>query len=52
MHLELTPHYYLASYSQQRQAYFSPHAYNAFGLGLDFDRQIYRVMRASIQINL
>ena len=52
MHLELTPHYYLASYSQQRQAYFSPHAYNAFGLGLDFDRQIYRVKRASNQINL
>ena len=24
MHLELTPHYYLAAYSQRRQAYFRP----------------------------
>ena len=49
MHLELTPHYYLAAYRQQHQAYFSPHAYNAFGLGLDFDRQIYRLPTLILQ---
>lgn len=49
MHLELTPHYYLAAYRQQHEAYFSPHAYNAFGLGLDFDRQIYRLPTLILQ---
>jgi tetratricopeptide (TPR) repeat protein len=49
MHLELTPHYYLATYRQQHEAYFSPHAYNAFGLGLDFDRQIYRLPTLILQ---
>ncbi len=53
MHLDLTPHYYLAAYSQQHPAYFSPHAYNAFGLGLDFDRQIFRlptlILQATVQ---
>jgi len=33
MHLEFTPHYFLASYSQRREAYFSPGAYNAIGWG-------------------
>jgi hypothetical protein len=49
MHLELTPHYYLAAYNQQHEAYFSPHAYHAFGLGLDFDRQIYRLPTIILQ---
>ena len=49
MHLELTPHYYLAAYRQQHEAYFSPHAYNAIGLGLDFDRQIYRLPTLILQ---
>jgi hypothetical protein len=49
MHLELTPHYYLAAYRQRHEAYFSPHAYNAFGLGLDFDRQIYRLPTLILQ---
>ena len=49
MHLDLTPHYYLASYSQQQTAYFSPHAYHAFGLSLDFDRQIFRLPTLILQ---
>ena len=49
MHLELTPHYYLAAYRQQHEAYFSPHAYNAFGLGVDFDRQIFRLPTLILQ---
>ncbi len=49
MHLDLTPHYYLAAYREQHQAYFSPHAYHAFGLGLDFDRQIYRLPTLILQ---
>lgn len=49
MHLELTPHYYLAAYRQRHSAYFSPHAYNALGLGLDFDRQIYRLPTLILQ---
>ncbi|MCL4501051.1 MAG: tetratricopeptide repeat protein [Deltaproteobacteria bacterium] len=49
MHLALTPHYYLAAYRQQHEAYFSPHAYHAFGLGLDFDRQIHRLPTLILQ---
>ena len=49
MHLEFTPHYYLATYRQQHEAYFSPHAYHAFGLGLDFDRQIFRLPTLILQ---
>lgn len=49
MHLELTPHYYLASYRQGHEAYFSPHVYHAFGLGLDFDRQIFRLPTLILQ---
>jgi predicted Zn-dependent protease len=49
MHLDLTPQYYLAAYQQQQRAYFSPHAYHAFGLGLDFDRQIFRLPTIILQ---
>ena len=49
MHLEFTPHYFLASYSQRRDAYFSPGAYNAIGLGVDFDRQIFRLPTLILQ---
>ncbi len=49
MHLELTPHYYLAAYRQRHDAYFSPSAYNAVGLGLDFDRQIFRLPTLILQ---
>ncbi len=41
MHLDLTPSYYLALYRFQRQSYFSPHAYHALGLTMDFDRQLF-----------
>ncbi|MEW6388069.1 MAG: tetratricopeptide repeat protein [Thermodesulfobacteriota bacterium] len=43
MQLEVTPHFYLAKYSQQRRAYFSPKDYAALGLGFDFHRQIFRL---------
>jgi tetratricopeptide (TPR) repeat protein len=49
MHLDLTPHYYLAMYKDRQEAYFSPHAYHAVGLGLDFDRQIYRLPTLILQ---
>lgn len=49
MHLDLTPHYYLAAYSEQHTAYFSPHAYQAFGLAVDFDRQIFRLPTLILQ---
>jgi hypothetical protein len=49
MHLDLTPHYYLAAYREQQRAYFSPHAYHAFGLGLDFDRQLFRLPTIILQ---
>jgi hypothetical protein len=53
MHLGLTPHYYLTKYSLHRNSYFSPKAYNAFGLTLDFYRQIYRlptiILQASVE---
>ncbi len=41
MHLDLTPSYYLALYRYRREAYFSPHTYQAFGLSIDFDRQLF-----------
>ena len=34
---------------QQQHAYFSPHAYQAFGLAVDFDRQIYRLPTLILQ---
>lgn len=43
MHLEFTPHFYLAAYRRGQEAYFSPATYRAFGIGLDFDRQISRL---------
>ncbi len=43
MHLDLTPSYYLALYRLRQEAYFSPHAYHALGLSLDFDRQLPQV---------
>jgi thioredoxin-like negative regulator of GroEL len=49
MHLEFTPQYYLASYSQRVETYFSPHLYHAFGLGLNFDRQIFRLPTLILQ---
>jgi hypothetical protein len=49
MHLEFTPHYFLAAYSQRHDAYFSPGAYHAIGLGVDFDRQIYRLPTLILQ---
>jgi hypothetical protein len=49
MHLEFTPHYFLAAYSQRHEAYFSPGAYHAIGLGVDFDRQIYRLPTLILQ---
>ncbi|MCK9374645.1 MAG: tetratricopeptide repeat protein [Syntrophobacterales bacterium] len=49
MHLEFTPHYFLASYAQRHDAYFSPGAYNAIGLGVDFDRQIFRLPTLILQ---
>jgi tetratricopeptide (TPR) repeat protein len=49
MHLDLTPHYYLATYSQRRQAYFTPREYQAIGLGVDFDRQLFRLPTLILQ---
>jgi tetratricopeptide (TPR) repeat protein len=49
MHLEFTPHFYLASYRDQQQAYFSPRSYTALGLGVDFDRQIFRLPTLILQ---
>ena len=49
MHLEFTPHYFLASYSQRHDAYFSPGAYQAIGLGVDFDKQIFRLPTLILQ---
>ena len=53
MQLGLTPHYFLTKYSLQKASYFSPKAYNAVGLTLDFYRQIYRlptiILQASVE---
>ncbi|HLD46832.1 MAG TPA: hypothetical protein VJA64_03350, partial [Desulfobaccales bacterium] len=49
MHLEFTPHYFLTAYSQRHDAYFSPQSYNAIGLGVDFDRQIFRLPTLILQ---
>ncbi len=49
MHLEFTPHYFLAAYSQRHEAYFSPGTYHAIGLGVDFDRQIFRLPTLILQ---
>jgi tetratricopeptide (TPR) repeat protein len=43
MHLDLTPSYYLASYRQQHDSYFSPHFYQAIGVSLDFDYQVFQM---------
>ena len=49
MHLEFTPHYFMAAYSQRHDAYFSPGVYQAIGLGIDFDRQIFRLPTLILQ---
>jgi tetratricopeptide (TPR) repeat protein len=49
MHLEFVPQYFLASYSQQQQAYFSPSIYHAIGIGVNFDRQIFRLPTLILQ---
>ena len=49
MHLEFTPQLYMAAYSYRRQGYFSPHSYVAMGLGVDFDRQIFRLPTLILQ---
>jgi tetratricopeptide (TPR) repeat protein len=49
MHLEITPHYFLAHYGQQHPAYFSPQAYHAIGIGVNFDRQIFRLPTLILQ---
>jgi predicted Zn-dependent protease len=49
MHLEFTPHYFLASYGQQHEAYFSPKTYNAIGIGVNFDKQIFRLPTLILQ---
>jgi len=52
MKLGLTPHYFLAKYSEPRLSYFSPKAYNALGITLDFYRQIYRLPTIILQATL
>jgi hypothetical protein len=49
MQLELTPHFFLASYRERRQAYFSPGEYLAPGLALSFHRQFYRLPTLILQ---
>lgn len=49
MHLGLTPHYYMAAYQNRRKAYFSPASYNALGLTVDFDRQLFRLPTLILQ---
>ena len=49
MHLDFTPHYFMAAYSQRHDAYFSPAAYNAVGVGVDFARQIFRLPTLILQ---
>ncbi len=49
MHLEFTPHYFMAAYSQRHDAYFSPAAYNAIGVGVNFDKQIFRLPTLILQ---
>lgn len=43
MHLGLTPSYYLAVYRIRQEGYFSPQAYQALGVTVDFDRQLSQV---------
>ena len=50
MNLALTPHFYMAAYRQEREAYFSPGTYRALGLGLDFDRQMFRLPTLILQV--
>jgi len=53
MNLAFIPHYYLASYRHTQGAYFSPHAYHALGLGMEFHKQVYRlptlILQGSVQ---
>jgi tetratricopeptide (TPR) repeat protein len=49
MHLDFTPHYFLTSYSEQHEAYFSPKTYNAIGIGVNFDKQIFRLPTLILQ---
>jgi len=39
----------MTAYSQRHDAYFSPGAYQAIGLGVDFDRQIFRLPTLILQ---
>ncbi len=43
MHLDIIPSYYLALYRQHHESYFSPHTYQALGVSLDFDRQLFQI---------
>ncbi len=49
MQLAFTPHYYLAAYRDQHPAYFSPSAYHALGLTVDFHRQVFRLPTLILQ---
>ena len=49
MGLEFTPHYYLATYRHHNKGYFSPGEYHAFGFGVDFYRQFYRLPTLILQ---
>jgi tetratricopeptide (TPR) repeat protein len=49
MQLEFTPHFYLAAYRYRREGYFSPPQYVAFGWGVDFHRQIFRLPTLILQ---
>jgi tetratricopeptide (TPR) repeat protein len=43
MHLDVIPSYYLAMYRRHNESYFSPHAYHALGVSLDFHRQLFQM---------
>ncbi len=49
MKLGLTPHYYLTAYREHKDNYFSPLSYNAIGLTVDFQKQIYRLPTLILQ---
>jgi thioredoxin-like negative regulator of GroEL len=49
MNLEIMPQYYLAAYQDRHSAYFSPPAYHALGLSLDFDKQFFRLPTLILQ---
>ncbi len=49
MQLEFNPHFYLVAYRARREAYFSPGQYLALGLGLNFQRQFFRLPTLILQ---